>query len=206
MFFSDADSERASSIADYQTTCADFITDISKDYGDWVDRYNLEAAENKNRKMAIENIRLTTNKWIRSYGNTIKKIDIIMNDGISKMAESTAGYPFKIEIRVNDMVGYTHHPTGEIKVNVQAIPRPDRIARIGDYQKGQVFLINSVDNIEFTISPETISGGDILNDYILLNAKPCRIGDLISITIVIEEVDATHVVERRGFTTLILLS
>ncbi|HEY7572422.1 MAG TPA: hypothetical protein VH796_13735 [Nitrososphaeraceae archaeon] len=206
MFFSDADSERASSIADYQTTCADFITDISKDYGDWVDRYDLDTAENKNRKTTIESIRLTTNKWIRSYGNTIKKIDIIMNDGINKMAESTAGYPFKIEIRVNDMVGYTHYPTGEIKVNVRAIPRPGRIARIGDYQKGQIFLINSVDPVEFTVSPETRSGGDILDDYVLLNAKSCHTGDLISITIIIEEADATHLMDRRGSTTLILLS
>jgi hypothetical protein len=206
MFFSDADSERASSIADYQTTCADFITDISKDYGDWVDRYDLDTAENKNRKTTIESIRLTTNKWIRSYGNTIKKIDIIMNDGINKMAERTAGYPFKIEIRVNDMVGYTYYPTGEIKVNVRAIPRPGRIARIGDYQKGQIFLINSVDPVEFTVSPETRSGGDILDDYVLLNAKSCHTGDLISITIIIEEADATHLMDRRGSTTLILLS
>jgi hypothetical protein len=206
MFFSDADSERASSIADYQTTCVDFITDISKDYGDWVDRYDLDTAENKNRKTTIESIRLTTNKWIRSYGNTIKKIDIIMNDGINKMAERTAGYPFKIEIRVNDMVGYTYYPTGEIKVNVRAIPRPGRIARIGDYQKGQIFLINSVDPVEFTVSPETRSGGDILDDYVLLNAKSCHTGDLISITIIIEEADATHLMDRRGSTTLILLS
>src|SRR5215831_6670751 len=206
MFFSDADSERASSITDYQTTCADFITDISKDYGDWVDRYDLDTAENKNRKTSIESIRLTTNKWIRSYGDTIKKIDIIMNDGINKMAESTAGYPFKIEIRVNDMVGYTHYPTGEIKVNVRAIPRPGRIARIGDYQKGLIFLINSVDPVEFTVSPETRSGGDILDDYVLLNAKSCHTGDLISITIIIEEADAANLMERRGSTTLILLS
>lgn len=206
MFFSDPDSERASSIADYQTTCADFITDISKDYGDWVDRYNLGTAENKSRKTTIESIRHTTNKWIRTYGDTIKKIDIIMNDGINKMAESTAGYPFKIEIRVNDMVGYTHYPIGEIKLNVRAIPRPGRIARIGDYQKGQIFLINSVEPVEFTVSPETRRGGDILDDYVLLNAKSCHTGDIISITIIIEEADAANLMERRGSTTLIHMS
>jgi hypothetical protein len=206
VFFSDPDSERASSIADYQTTCADFITDISKDYGDWVDRYNLGTAENKSRKTTIESIRHTTNKWIRTYGDTIKKIDIIMNDGINKMAESTAGYPFKIEIRVNDMVGYTHYPIGEIKLNVRAIPRPGRIARIGDYQKGQIFLINSVEPVEFTVSPETRRGGDILDDYVLLNAKSCHTGDIISITIIIEEADAANLMERRGSTTLIHMS
>jgi len=206
MFFSDADSERASSVEDYQITCAEFITDISKDYEDWVDRYNLDLDESKCRKKAIENVKFTTNNWIRSYGNSIKKIDIIMNDGINKMAESTAGYPFKIEVQVNGMVGYTHHPIGEIQVNVRAIPHSNRMARIGDYQKDQIFLINSVAPIEFKVSPETRIGGDILNDFVLLNAKSCNIGDVISITIVIEEAEATQIVERRGFTTLILLS
>lgn len=206
MFSSDADSDRASSVEDYQTTCADFITDISKDYNDWVDRYKLNIEESNDRKSAIENVRLTTNRWIRSYGTGIKKIDIIMNDGINKMAESTAGYPFKIEVRVNDMVGYTHHPVGEIKVNVRAIPRSNRIARIGNYHKDQIFQINSVAPVDFKVSPETRIGGDILNDYILLDAKDCNAGDVISITVVIEEVDNTHVIERRGLTTIILLT
>jgi len=206
VFYSDTDSERASSIEDYQITCAEFITDISKDYADWVDRYNLDSKETDDRKRAIENIRITTNSWIRSYGTTIKKIDIIMNDGINKMAESTAGYPFKIDVQVNGMTGYTKHHVGEIKVKVRAIPHPGRIARIGDYQKNQVFLINSVATIDFKVSPETKIGGDILNDFVLLNAKSCNAGDVISITVVIEEADTSHVTERRGLTTLILLS
>ena len=192
VFYSDTDSERASSIEDYQITCAEFITDISKDYADWVDRYNLDSKETDDRKRAIENIRITTNSWIRSYGSTIKKIDIIMNDGINKMAESTAGYPFKIDVQVNGMTGYTRHHVGEIKVKVRAIPHPGRIARIGDYQKNQVFLINSVAAIDFKVSPETKIGGDILNDFVLLNAKSCNAGDVISITVVIEEADTSH--------------
>jgi len=58
VFYSDTDSERASSIEDYQITCAEFITDISKDYADWVDRYNLDSKETDDRKRAIENIRI----------------------------------------------------------------------------------------------------------------------------------------------------
>ena len=37
MFASDADSERATSIEDYQNTCSNFIIDLSKDYKDWID-------------------------------------------------------------------------------------------------------------------------------------------------------------------------
>jgi hypothetical protein len=78
MFASDTDSDRASSIEDYQNTCTEFINDISRDYKDWVDRYQLSQEETKTRKAAIDNIVRTTNEWIIKYGNTIKKVDIIM--------------------------------------------------------------------------------------------------------------------------------
>ncbi|MCD6037186.1 MAG: uncharacterized protein K0S67_1074, partial [Nitrososphaeraceae archaeon] len=45
MFASDTDSDRASSIEDYQNTCTEFINDISRDYKDWVDRYQLSQEE-----------------------------------------------------------------------------------------------------------------------------------------------------------------
>ncbi|MGB8087040.1 MAG: hypothetical protein WCF07_12200, partial [Nitrososphaeraceae archaeon] len=90
MVFRDTASERASSVQDYQATCADFISDISKDYKDWVDRYQLNANESAGRKEGIDTIALTTSDWIFKYGLNIKKVDIIMNDGINKMAEYTA--------------------------------------------------------------------------------------------------------------------
>ena len=95
MFAADTGSERATSIEDYQNTCTEFITDISRDYMDWVDRYQLGEQETARRKAAIRSIVKTTNDWIVKYGNTIKKVDIVMNDGVNKMAENTAGYPFK---------------------------------------------------------------------------------------------------------------
>ena len=49
MFAVDGGSERATSIEDYQNTCSEFITDISKDYKDWVDRYQLIEEESKYR-------------------------------------------------------------------------------------------------------------------------------------------------------------
>ena len=93
MFTSDTGSERASSVEDYQNTCAEFIVDISKDYEDWVDRYQLGEEETKSRKTTIGNIVQTTNEWIYRYCDTIKKIDIVMNHDINKLAENTAGYP-----------------------------------------------------------------------------------------------------------------
>ena len=206
MFASDTGSDRATSIEDYQNTCAEFITDISKDYKDWLDRYQLPEAENKSRKTSIDNIVKTTNDWIFRYADTIKKVDIIMNDGVSKMAENTAGYPFKFEVFVNNMTRYTIHPVGEVKVNVRATPREGRLVRIGNYQKNQLLLINSSSSVNFSISLESLNGVDILNDYVVIDAKNCQTHDLISTTIIVEESNGNSVTESRGYTNLILVS
>jgi hypothetical protein len=205
MFATDSSSERATSIDDYQNTCTEFITDISRDYMDWVERYQLGEQETARRKTAISNIVHTTNEWIVKYGSTIKKIDIIMNDGVNKMAENTAGYPFQFDVFVNNSSRYTIHPVGKVQVNIRATPRSGRLARIGNYQKDQLLLINSNSPVSFSISQESTKGADILDDYIIINANNSHVYDLISVTPVVEEVEGDHVTESRGYTTIIML-
>ncbi|HEX7031407.1 MAG TPA: hypothetical protein VF172_00260 [Nitrososphaera sp.] len=205
MFAADTGSERATSIEDYQNTCVDFITDISKDYMDWVDRYQLDEPETSMRKAVISRIVKTTNDWIVKYGNTIKKVDIIMNDGVNKMAENTAGYPFNFDVFVSKMNRYTIHPVGEIRMNVVATPRPGRLVRIGSYQKDQLLLVNSSTPINYSLSKESTNGADVLDDYIIIDAKNCQKSDIISITAVVEEVEKDYVTESRGYSSLILL-
>ncbi len=207
MFASDVGSERATSIDDYQNTCSEFIIDISKDYKEWVERYQLGEDEAAKRNAAINGIVKTTNGWMTRFGNTIKKVDIIMNDGVNKMAESTAGYPFKFEVSVNNVSRYAMHPVGEVRVNVKAVPKKDgRLVRVGNYQKDQLLLINSSGPVEFALSKESMRGADILDDYIILNAKKCQRYDVISLTTVVEEIDGDYVAESRGYSTLILLT
>lgn len=205
MFAADSSSERATSIEDYQNTCTEFITDISRDYMDWVDRYQLGEQETARRKAAISNIVKTTNDWIVKYGNTIKKVDIVMNDGVNKMAENTAGYPFKFDIFVSRLSRYTTHPVGEIRMNIRATPRPGRLARIGNYQKDQLLLVSSSSPVNFSLSRESMNCVDILDDYIIVDAKNCQKHDLISLTVVVEEVEGDYVTESRGYSTIILL-
>jgi hypothetical protein len=205
MFATDTGSERATSIEDYQNTCTEFITNISRDYMDWIDRYQLGDQETARRKSVISSIVKTTNDWIARYGTTIKKVDIVMNDGVNKMAENTAGYPFKFDIVVNRLSRYTTHPVGEVRVNVKAMPRPSRLARIGNYQKDQLLLISSSSPVNFTVSKESLRGADILDDYIIIDTKGCKRHDLISITAVVEEVEGDYVTESRGYSTMILL-
>ena len=205
MFAADTGSERATSIEDYQNTCAEFITDISRDYMDWVDRYQLGEQETAKRKAVIGSIVKTTNDWIVKYGNTIKKVDIVMNDGVNKMAENTAGYPFKFDIYVNKMTHYITHPVGEIKMNIRAMPRPGRLARVGNYQKDQLLLVSASSPVNFSLSMESMKGADVLDDYIIVDAKNCQERDLISLTAVVEEVEGDYVAESRGYSTIILL-
>lgn len=206
MFATDSGSERASSIEDYQNTCTEFITDISRDYMDWIDRYQLGEQETARRKAIINSIVKTTNEWIVKYGTTIKKVDIVMNDGVNKMAENTAGYPFDLDVLVNSTRRFTIHPVGQIDIKVKATPRQGRQVRIGNYQKDQLLLINSSSPVEYSVSNESRKGADILDDYIIINANGCRRHDLISLTSVVEEVEAEHVIDSRGYTTIILLS
>jgi len=206
MFAADTGSERATSIEDYQNTCTEFIIDISRDYMDWVDRYQLGVEETAKRKAVINNITKTTNDWITRYGNTIKRVDIAMNDGVNKMAESTAGYPFKYDIIVNKMSRYTTHPVGEISLNIKATPRTGRLARIGNYQKDRLLLVSASSPVNFSLSKESMKGADILDDYIIIDARNCQRNDLISLTAVAEEVEGDYVTESRGYSTIILLT
>jgi hypothetical protein len=205
MFAADAGSERATSIEDYQNTCTEFIIDISKDYKDWVDRYQLGEQETARRKGVIENIVKTTNDWINRFGTTIKKIDIIMNDGVNKMAENTAGYPFGFEALVLGKSRYTTHPIGDVRINVKAMPRPGRLVRIGNYQKDELLLLNASSQVGFALSQESRKGADILDDYIIIDAKNCQRGDVLSLTVVAEEIQDDYVTESRGYSTLVLL-
>ncbi len=205
MFATDSGSERATSIEDYQNTCTEFITDISRDYMDWIERYQLSEEETARRKTTINRIVKTTNDWILKFGTTIKKVDIVMNDGVNKMAENTAGYPFQFDVFVNNMRRFTIHPMGEVRINIKATPRSGRLARIGNYQKDQLLLISSSSPVKFSVSKESMMAADVLDDYIIIDANNCHRHDLISLTAVVEEVEGEYVTESRGYTTIILL-
>lgn len=206
MFAFDTGSDRANNVEDYQNTCAEFIVDISSDYKDWVDRYQLNETETISRKATIDKLVQTTNEWIYKYSDTIKKIDIVMNDGINKMAENTAGYPFDFQVSVNKMQRYTIHHIGQIKLNVTARPREARLARMANYQKDELLLINSSSPVNFNVSNESFKGADILDDYFVIDGSRCQRNDLISVTVIVEEFDQDYVTERRGYSTLILLT
>ena len=204
MFASDRDSERAASIEDYQNTCTEFIQDLSKDYLDWVERYQLPKDEQDQRNKEIDDIVRKTNDWIYGFGNTIRKIDIIMNDGINKMAETTAGYPFQIDVSSSNQKRYIIHEKKSIKLNLRSFPRQQRQVRICNYDKDNVFLLSSSNKIDVKYSKTSFDPSDLLDEFIVINSNQSDDEEVISITIKVEELENEVVKESRGYTTLLI--
>jgi len=126
---------RTDNVDDYRRTCIDFIEDISHDYEAWVDYYKLPEDEDKRRRDGIRATITRTNEWIAKVPQSIKAIDVVMNDGIQKMAESTAGKPFEIGVFVNHKSSYTEPKAGIIDVNVKAAGREGRKIKLGFHFK-----------------------------------------------------------------------
>jgi hypothetical protein len=91
-------------------------------------------------------------------------------------------------------------------MNVKVTPRPGRLARVGNYQKDQLLLMSSSSPVNFSLSSESMRGADILDDYIIIDARNCQKRDIISLTAVVEEVEGDYVTESRGYSTIILLT
>ncbi|MGI0006649.1 MAG: hypothetical protein ACREAR_01485 [Nitrosotalea sp.] len=199
----DEGSERASSVDDYKVTCIQFIKDISGDYLAWVDYYKLPEDEDKKRRTQIHAIVERTNDWIAKIATTIKGVDIVMNDGIQKMAENTAGYPFQIGIFVNNMSGYTLAKPGIIDINVKAVGRDGFKVKLGWHQKDKRFLISSSSPVVIDESSISDKDSDLLDIHLKMDAQKCQLRDVISFTIVVIETKDGQEYERRGMTTII---
>ena len=199
----DEGSERASSVEDYKVTCIQFIKDISGDYLAWVDYYKLPEEEDKKRRTQIHAIVERTNDWIAKIATTIKGVDVVMNDGIQKMAENTAGYPFQVGVFVNNMSGYTLAKPGIIDITVKAIGREEYKVKLGWHQKDKRFLISSTSPVIINESNVPDEDFDLLDLHLKMDAQKCQPRDIVSFTVVVTETRDGQEHERRGMTTII---
>jgi hypothetical protein len=199
----DESSERASSVDDYKVTCMRFIEDISKDYLAWVDYYKLPPDEDKKRRDRIAAVIERTNEWIAKVAQSIKGVDVIMNDGIQKMAESTAGQPFQIGVFVNKQAGYTQSKAGLIDINVKAVGRNGRKTKLIEHYKGQQFRVESTAKVfidEATVPHEEF---DMMDIHLTLDATSAKQRDVISFTISVAEMENNYESDKRGVSTII---
>ena len=199
----DDSSERANSVEDYKVTCIEFIKDISGSYLEWVDYYKLPEDEDKKRRSEISGIIEKTNNWIAKVAQTIKAVDVVMNDGIQKMAESTAGKPFQIGIFINKKSGYTSTKPGIVDINIKASGRDGNKTKIGIHSKDQRFRIESTGKAFFDETNIPEQEYDLMDINLKLNLVDCKQRDVISFTVIVSEMKNDVEFDRRGATTIV---
>jgi len=199
----DESSERASSLEDYKVTCIEFIKDISGDYLEWVEYYKLPPEEDKKRRTEIAAIIERTNDWIAKVAQSIKGVDVVMNDGVQKMAESTAGKPFQIGVFVNQKSSYTQAKPGIIEVNLKSAGREGRKTQLGFHHKSERFRIEATGKAFFEEENLPKEEFDLLDLNLKLHAEECKQRDVISFTVIVSETQNGQEVDRRGVSTII---
>jgi hypothetical protein len=199
----DDGSERTSNVNDYKVTCIDFIKEISHDYLAWVDYYKLPEDEDKKRRSGISATIERTNEWIAKIAQTIKSVDVVMNDGIQKMAESTAGKPLEFGVFVNGKSSYTTGKSGIIDVNVKSSGRGGKKTKLGFHFKDNRFRLESTCGAFFDETDLPISEFDLMDIHLKLHVENAQQRDVISFTVTVSEMENDIEYERRGLSTII---
>jgi hypothetical protein len=199
----DESAGRDTSVEGYKMTCMEFIKDISKDYLAWVDYYKLPEDEDQKRRAGIASTIERTNDWIAKVAQTIKAIDVVMNDGIQKMAEATAGKPFQIGVFVEQKSSYTLTKPGIIDVNVKATGRKERKTKLGFHFKDDRFRIESTAKVAFDETNLPQEEFDLMDIHLKLDARECKQRDVISFTVTVGEMENGMEVDKRGVSTII---
>ena len=196
-------SERTDNVDEYKRTCIDFIEDISHDYEAWVDYYKLPEEEDKRRRAGIRATITRTNQWIAKVAQSIKAVDVVMNDGIQKMAESTAGKPIEIGVFVNHKSGYAESSAGIIDVNVKATGKDGRKTKLGFHFKDDRFRIESTCAAFLDENDLPLDEFDFMDIHLKLHAEKAKQRDVISFTVTVSEVENGTEIDRRGLSTII---
>ncbi len=198
-------SERTDNVDEYRRTCIDFIEDISHNYIEWVDYYKLPEDEDKRRRAGVNATITRTNEWIAKIAQSIKAVDIVMNDGIQKMAESTAGKPLEIGVFINQQSSYTETKPGIIDVVVKASGKKGRKMKLGFHFKDDRFRIESTCDAYFDETNLPTGESEILDIHLKLHAENAKQRDVISFTVTVNEVENDVEFDKRGLTTIIHL-
>jgi len=201
------ESERTDNVTDYKRTCIDFIEDISGSYLEWIDLYSnrneIDKDEDKKRRNEISAIIEKTNTWLAKVPVSIKAVDVVMNDGIQKMAEATAGKPFQIGVFINQKSEYTMAKPGIIDVHVKSVGRDGRKTKLGFHHQSQRFRIETTGKAFFDETNVPKNEFDILDINLKLDASECSQRDVISFTVIISEMKDGVEYDRRGLSTIV---
>jgi len=128
-----------------------------------------------------------------------------MNDGIQKMAESTAGKPLEIGVFINHKSSYTETKPGIIDVIVKASGRKGRKTKLGFHFKDDRFRIESTCGAYFDETNLPTEELEMMDIHLKLHAENAKQRDVISFTVTVSEVENDVEFDRRGVTTIVHL-
>lgn len=205
MDMSDEGGERTDDPGSYRRTCEQFVESMIPDYEAWVEYYKLPADEDARRRSGIRAAASKCALWLREAAPTIRAIDLVMNDGIQKMAEATAGRPFQLGVFVNSTAGYARAAPGLVPVRVRAAGRKGRRTRLGFHYGSARFRLDSTFDANMPSDIDE-SEHESMDVEIPLDAHAASAGDLVSFTITVVEVDGGRESDRRGITTLVRIA
>ena len=198
-------SERTDNVDEYRRICMDFIEDISHNYEEWVDYYKLPEDEDKRRRLGICATITRTNEWIAKVAQSIKAVDVVMNDGIQKMAEATAGKPIDIGVFINHKSSYTETRPGIIDVVVKASGRKGRKTKLGFHFKNDRFRMESTCGAYIDETSLPTGEFEMMDVHLKLYAENAKQRDVISFTVTVSEVENGVESDKRGLTTIVHL-
>ena len=161
--------------------------------------------EDKRRRSGIRATITRTNEWIAKVAQSIKAVDVVMNDGIQKMAESTAGKPLEIGVFVNNTASYAEASPGVIDVNVKASGRDGRKAKLGFHFKDDRFRIESTCGAYLEETDLPLNEFEMMDIHLKLHAENGKRRDVISFTVTVCETENDVEIDRRGLTTIVHL-
>lgn len=204
MDMSDSGGERTDDPGSYRRTCSEFVESMVPDYEAWVEYYKLPPEEDARRRAGIASAASSCVKWMEEHAGTIRAIDVVMNDGIQKMAEATAGRPFQLGVFVGSSPGYASAPAGMVPVRVRAHGREGRLTRLGFHYGNARFRIDST--FDARMPEPGAADCESMDVQVALDARSASPGDLVSFTVTVVELRGGAEADRRGVTTLVRIT
>ncbi len=187
-------------LQDFKRQSIEFIQDISNGYKEWVDYYNLPPEEDAKRRAEIDDVVSRTCQWITQVPQNRSGLSVITDDGVQKMAEATAGWPFQIGVFVNNTSRYVSVTDAPINIRLRAVGQNGRRVKLGRHYQSRL-RIDATCKASIPDVPDVTY--DSMDITLQLHVESCAPGDLVSFTPIFVEMEEDREFSSRGKTTLV---
>lgn len=187
-------------LQDFKRQSIEFIQDISNGYKEWVDYYNLPPEEDAKRRAEIDDVVSRTCQWITQIPQNRSGLSVITDDGVQKMAEATAGWPFQIGVFVNNTSRYVSVTDTPVNIRLRAVGQNGRRVKLGRHYQSRL-RIDATCKASIPDVPDVTY--DSMDITLQLHVESCAPGDLVSFTPIFIEMEEDREFSSRGKTTLV---